>query len=300
MTRGDTQFPELSGSGRRDRHRKWAQVSSVLPLLLNPPNRRPPVPPPAPHSLHRSVEMGGGVGKVLWPFSAVTGVWGRGSGAGGTKFDLQPGPSGLVRPAAGRSRRGSREKEEEEEGASRAVSNGNRRPYRCPGRCQPHGGGVARRHPDREVAPSPLPAAGRVSAAPRALGASVNGRRASEAPRGCGQPPPARAGSWGGIAAWGRGGEPPRAAPGRPRAGERGAWGAAFEFTLQAPAPALWKGGPELAAVGSAGGGRSLGSVEALLTCEPISKNHASRAERVALTNFSLGRFLFLQLTALF
>lgn len=148
----------------------------------------PRLPPPPPVSAW----SWGRVGKVLWPFSAVTGVRGFGSGAGGTKFDLQPGPSGLVRPAAGRSGRGSREEEEEEVGASRAVSNGKRRPCRCPGRCHPRGGGVARRQPVREAAPSPLTAAVRVSAAPGALGAGVNGRRVPEAPRACGQPPPGR------------------------------------------------------------------------------------------------------------
>lgn len=89
----------------------------LLPLL-NPLNRRPRPTP-------SSVEARGRVGKVLWPFSAVPGVRSVGSGAEGTKFDFQPGPSGLVRPAAGRSGRGRREEEGE---ASRAVSHGSRVP----------------------------------------------------------------------------------------------------------------------------------------------------------------------------
>lgn len=110
---------------------------------------------------------------MLWPFSAVTGVRSVGSGAEGTKFDFQPGPSGLVRPAAGRSGRGRRAGPFQMEAGGRRAGGGAAAQESATPR-----GGVAPR-PGREAAPSP----------PRwrwlgaARGAGVNGRRAGG---GCG------------------------------------------------------------------------------------------------------------------
>ena len=99
VTRGDAQFPELSGSGRRDRHRHEHESPPLAPA------------PPCPR-----VEGGGGAVAV----PAVTAL-GAAERRRGSKFNLRPGPSGLV--AAG----GGEERRQGKEAGAPGRSNGERR-----------------------------------------------------------------------------------------------------------------------------------------------------------------------------
>lgn len=87
VTRGDAQFPELSGSGRRDRHRHERESPPLAPA---PPCSR--------------AEGGGGAAAV----PAVTAL-GAVERRRGNKFNLRPGPSGLVAAGSGEERRQGKE-----------------------------------------------------------------------------------------------------------------------------------------------------------------------------------------------
>lgn len=141
VTRGDNTVSRTVWEWEERRTQKMSSSASCRSI------RRPV------HPL-RAARPRGRAGKVPWPFWAVTGLGARGGGAGGTKFDLQPWPSGLVRPAAGRS--GSRE------GGEGGGEPGcfPWKPCSWPGRCHPRGGGVARR------CQGSVSSAGRAPAAP--------------------------------------------------------------------------------------------------------------------------------------